>query len=661
MAGGSDSFFGRAEGELSEIGRVTREKADDLGVLTDYDVFLFREGRHCRLYEKLGSHPLRLNGSPGVYFAVWAPNATSVSVIGDFNAWSPQENPLHLRDGASGIWEGFVEEIGEGALYKYHLSSRQAGYEVDKGDPFAYCWERPPGTASIVWSLEYPWGDQEWLGTRRERNSLSAPIATYEAHLGSWRRVPEAHNRWLSYLELSEQLPNYLTDMGFSHVELLPVMEHPFYGSWGYQTTGYFAPTRRHGVPQDMMGLVDALHRHGIGIFLDWVPSHFPSDEHGLAYFDGTHLFEHGDPRMGFHPDWGTYIFDYGRKEVRSFLLSVAHFWLDKYHADGLRTDAVSSMLYLDYSRRPGEWLPNVHGGRENLEAISFLRDLNEAVYSSYPDVQMIAEESTAWPMVSRPTYLGGLGFGMKWNMGWMHDTLHYFSIDPVFRKYHHDELTFSMWYAFTENFVLSLSHDEVVHGKGSLLRRMPGDDWQKFANLRLLLGYAYGHPGKKLLFMGGEFAQWDEWDHDKSLDWHLLAYEPHEGIQRLVRDLNHLNKSEPALHELDFDPAGFEWVDFKDWQQSIISFLRKGKSSDEAVLVVCNATPVPREKYRVGVPEPGNWRQLLNSDSSSYGGGGVGVVESVTAEAVPFHGRPYSLSLTLPPLGVLYLRTGGG
>lgn len=625
--------------------------------LTDYDVHLFREGHHFRLYEKLGAHPMEVDGLRGTLFAVWAPNAERVSVVGDFNGWDPEAHPLAPRWDGSGIWEGFVPDVGHGSLYKYHIVSRFGGYAVDKGDPFAFFWETPPGTASIVWDLRYEWRDEAWLRTRHRANALDAPIAIYEVHLGSWRRVPEEGHRFLTYREMAEVLPAYVKEMGFTHVEFLPVMEHPFYGSWGYQTVGYLAPTSRYGVPQDFMFLIDTLHQHGIGVILDWVPSHFPGDAHGLVFFDGTHLYEHADPRKGFHPHWNSYIFNYGRYEVRSFLISSALFWLDVYHADGLRVDAVASMLYLDYGRQEGAWIPNEYGGKENLEAIAFLRRLNEEVYRSFPDVQTIAEESTAWPMVSRPTYVGGLGFGLKWNMGWMHDTLAYFSKDPIYRKYHHDQLTFSIWYAFSENFVLPLSHDEVVHGKGSLLGKMPGDDWQKFANLRALLGYMYGHPGKKLLFMGDEFGQWREWNHDESLDWHLLAYAPHRGLQQWVRDLNELYRREPALHEGDCDPAGFEWVDFHDWEQSVISFLRKAQSSDDVVLVVCNFTPVPRSDYRVGVPRPGFWRELLNSDAREYGGSGHGNLGGVTADPVSFHGRPYSLSLTLPPLSVLFLK----
>lgn len=625
--------------------------------LTDDDVHLFREGHHFRLYEKLGAHPMEVDGLRGTLFAVWAPNAERVSVVGDFNGWDPEAHPLAPRWDGSGIWEGFVPDVGHGSLYKYHIVSRFGGYAVDKGDPFAFFWETPPGTASIVWDLRYEWRDEAWLRTRHRADALDAPIAIYEVHLGSWRRVPEEGHRFLTYREMAEALPAYVKEMGFTHVEFLPVMEHPFYGSWGYQTVGYLAPTSRYGVPQDFMFLIDTLHQHGIGVILDWVPSHFPGDAHGLVFFDGTHLYEHADPRKGFHPHWNSYIFNYGRYEVRSFLISSALFWLDVYHADGLRVDAVASMLYLDYGRQGGEWIPNEYGGKENLEAIAFLRRLNGEVYRSFPDVQTIAEESTAWPMVSRPTYVGGLGFGLKWNMGWMHDMLAYFSKDPIYRKYHHDHLTFSIWYAFSENFVLPLSHDEVVHGKGSLLGKMPGDDWQKFANLRALLGYMYGHPGKKLLFMGDEFGQWREWNHDESLDWHLLAYATHRGLQQWVRDLNELYRREPALHEGDCDPAGFEWVDFHDWEQSVISFLRKAQSSDDVVLVVCNFTPVPRSDYRVGVPRPGFWRELLNSDAREYGGSGHGNLGGVTADPVSFHGRPYSLSLTLPPLSVLFLK----
>jgi 1,4-alpha-glucan branching enzyme len=626
-------------------------------LLTDFDIHLFRQGRHYRLYEKLGAHLIEHRGRGGCQFAVWAPNAEAVSVIGDFNDWRPDTHRLHPRADGSGIWEGFIPGVGAGVRYKYHLRSRYHGYRVDKADPFAVRSECPPQTASIVWPLDYGWGDADWMKRRARANALDAPWAIYEMHLGSWRRVPEEGHRFLSYRELAEQLPAYLREMGYTHVELLPVTEHPFYGSWGYQTTGYFAPTARYGTPQDFMHLIDRLHAAGIGVVLDWVPSHFPTDAHGLVYFDGTYLFEHADPKKGFHPEWGSSLFNYGRHEVRSLLLSSAMFWLDKYHADGLRVDAVASMLYLDYARAPGEWIPNEFGGKENLEAIHFLRELNEAVYREYPDVQTIAEESTAWPMVSRPTYLGGLGFGMKWNMGWMHDTLFYFSRDPIHRKYHHHQLTFSIWYAFHENFVLPLSHDEVVHGKGSLLAKMPGDDWQKFANLRALFGYMWTHPGKKLLFMGGEFGQWREWNHDQSLDWHLLEYAPHRGLQRYVQDLNRLLRSEPALYELDFEPAGFEWVDPNDWEQSVLSYLRKRRDPNELLLVVGNFTPVPRHHYRLGVPRAGRWREILNSDAELYGGSGLGNLGGVEAVPLPSHGHPYSLTLTLPPLAVIVFK----
>ncbi|KRT34733.1 1,4-alpha-glucan branching protein GlgB [Acetomicrobium hydrogeniformans] len=614
---------------------------------TDMDIYLFKEGNHFRLYEKLGAHIC--NG--GVRFAIWAPNAKSVSVIGEFNNWDKKAHPLSPRQDETGIWEGFIEGIDSGTLYKYHIVSNYNNYEVDKGDPYAFYWERPPKTASIVWDLNYEWKDEKWMKERAKRNSFKSPMSIYEVHLGSWRRFPEEGNRFLTYRELASFLPNYAKEMGFTHVEFLPVMEHPFYGSWGYQTLGYFAPTARYGSPQDFMYLIDVLHQNEIGVILDWVPSHFPNDGHGLVFFDGTHLYEHADPRKGFHPDWKSCIFNYGRNEVRNFLISSALFWLDKYHVDGLRVDAVASLLYLDYSRKDGEWIPNEYGGRENLEAIHFLKRFNEEVYKNYPDVQTIAEESTAWPQATRPTHLGGLGFGMKWNMGWMHDTLEYFSKDPIFRKYHHNQLTFSIWYAFFENFVLPLSHDEVVHGKGSLIAKMPGDDWQKFANLRALLGYQWLHPGKKLLFMGGELGQWREWNHESSIDWHLLEYPNHEGVRHFVRDLNHLLSSEPALYERDFENTGFEWVDFSDWESSVISFLRK--SEDQTVLVVCNFTPIPRYNYRIGVPSGGFWKEILNSDAKEYGGSGHGNFGGLEATPVPIHGRFHSLVMTLPPLSV--------
>jgi len=635
---------------------ATSTSSHDVSLLTDNDLYLFNEGSHYRIYDKLGAHILTAGGETGTCFGVWAPNARSVSVIGSFNQWHPKTHPLHSR-GNSGIWEGFVPAANKGALYKFHIESHHHGHRVDKTDPIGLLQEKPPRTASVVWDLDYSWGDRDWMVQRGSRNSIKAPISVYEVHIGSWMRVSEEHNRPLNYREMAPKLAEYVHHMGFTHVEFLPVMEHPFYGSWGYQTTGYFAPTSRFGTPQDFMFLVDHLHQHGIGVILDWVPSHFPSDGHGLAYFDGTHLFEHSDSRQGFHPDWKTHIFNYGRAEVRSFLMSSAMFWLDKYHADGLRVDAVASMLYLDYSRKEGEWIPNKYGGRENLEAIDFLRRFNEEVYKEHPDIQTIAEESTAWPMVSRPVYVGGLGFGMKWDMGWMHDTLKYFSNDPIHRQYHHNLLTFRMLYGFTENFVLPLSHDEVVHGKGSLLNKMPGDEWQKFANLRLLFAYMYAQPGKKLLFMGDEFGQGSEWSHDRSLDWWVLQYPVHQGLHKWVRDLNHLIRTEKALHELDSEPAGFEWVDCNDAPMSVISLLRKGKAPRDTVLIACNFTPVPREKYRVGVPSGGYWKELLNSDGKEYAGSGLGNGGGVTAENVKQHGRPFSLELTLPPLAAVFFR----
>jgi 1,4-alpha-glucan branching enzyme len=630
-------------------------------LLTDHDIYLFKEGSHFNLFDKLGSHPLSVDGTEGTYFAVWAPNAEKISVIGDFNQWRNESHPLKVREDGSGIWEGFIPGISTGVAYKYHIVSRYNGYKVDKGDPYAFRWESPPKTASMVWDLNYEWGDEEWMKYRHFYNALEAPFAIYEVHLGSWRKVPEEGNRFLNYREMAPYLAGYVKEMGFTHVEFLPVMEHPFYGSWGYQMIGYFAPTSRYGTPQDFMYLIDHLHQSGIGVILDWVPSHFPDDEHGLVYFDGTYLYEHADPKKGYHPDWKSYIFNHGRNEVKAFLTSSALFWLKRYHIDGLRVDAVASMLYLDYGRRDGEWIPNEHGGKENIDAIHFIKRFNEMMYRDYPEVQTIAEESTAWPMVSRPAYVGGLGFGMKWNMGWMHDTLDYFSKDPIYRKYHHNQLTFSIWYAFYENFILSLSHDEVVYGKGSLIRKMPGDDWQKFANLRLLFGYMYGHPGKKLIFMGGEFGQWDEWYHETSLDWHLLQYPPHQGVQKWVRDLNHLYRVEPALYELDFGLEGFEWIDFHDWEGGIISFLRKGKSTNDLFLVACNFTPVPRHNYRIGVPRGGFWREVLNSDAKTYWGSGHGNFGGVEATPIPAHGKYQSLSLTIPPLGILFFKNEGG
>ncbi|MBN2035429.1 MAG: 1,4-alpha-glucan branching protein GlgB [Chitinispirillaceae bacterium] len=625
--------------------------------LSDLDIYLFRQGNHCRLYDKLGAHPITLeDGSLGYYFAVWAPNARAVSVVGDFNGWKNDANRLTARSDGSGLWEGVVPGLDKGNLYKYHIESATDNYTANRGDPYAFFWETPPATSPITWNLDYTWNDSAWMKKRKKHNALTGPISVYEVHLGSWRRKSASKDDFLNYREIAPLLADYVKELGFTHVEFLPVMEHPFYGSWGYQTTGYFAPTSRYGTPQDFMYLVDFLHQQEIGVILDWVPSHFPSDEHGLVYFDGTHLYEHSDPREGFHPDWKSYIYNYGRAEVRSFLFSSAMFWLDKYHADGLRVDAVASMLYRDYSRPAGQWIPNKYGGRENLEAIDFLKKLNVEVYKAFPDVQMIAEESTAWPMVSKPTYIGGLGFGMKWNMGWMHDTLYYMSKNPIHRKYHHNELTFSMIYAFSENYMLPLSHDEVVHGKQSLVNKMPGDDWQRLANLRLLYSYQFAHPGKKLLFMGGEFAQWSEWAHDSSLAFELSQHDRHKGIALLVHDCNRLYRSIKALHEFDFEATGFEWIDFKDWEHSVISFLRKGSDPHEVVLVVCNFTPVPRFNYRVGVPFAGYWKEILNSDAAVYGGSNLGNGGGAESADLACFGKKQSVQLTLPPLAAIML-----
>jgi 1,4-alpha-glucan branching enzyme len=638
-------------------GKSKQETKSSVTLFSDYDIYLFREGNHFKLYDKLGAHLMTVDGIDGTYFAVWAPNAKHVAVIGDFNGWNNTTHPLAPRWDSSGIWEGFIAGVKKGMYYKFHLESGVNDYRADRGDPFALYWEVAPKTSPIVWDLAYEWQDAEWMGKRGKHNRIDAPWSIYELHLGSWRRGSDDDADFLTYREIAPQLTEYVKGMGFTHVELLPIMEHPFYGSWGYQTTGYFAPTSRYGSPQDFMYLIDYLHQHGIGIILDWVPSHFPGDEHGLAYYDGTCIYEHADPKKGFHPDWKSYIFNYGRHEVQAFLMSSALFWLSKYHIDSLRVDAVASMLYLDYSRRDGEWIPNCFGGRENLEAIAFLKRFNEEIYKEFPDVQTIAEESTAWPMVSRPTYVGGLGFGMKWNMGWMHDTLAYLSKDPVHRKYHHHELTFSMLYAFSENYVLPLSHDEVVHGKGSLVNKMPGDDWQRLANLRLVIAYQYFHPGKKLFFMGGEFGQWSEWSHDRSLDWHLTQWDRHSGIQLLLTDLNRHYTTIPALHELDCDPLGFEWIDCNDWEHSILTFIRKGTATNEAVLVACNFTPVPRPAYRVGVDLAGYWKEICNSDAVEYGGGGIGNAGGMMTEEQPWHGRKRSLLVTIPPLAVVAFR----
>ena len=629
--------------------------------LTDFDVHLFNEGTLVRAYDKLGAHPIGGGAARnGFRFAVWAPNAKSVSVVGDFNGWNEKAHPMKPR-AESGIWEASIPGVPEGALYKYAITSRHGEYRVKKADPFAFAAEIRPETASRTFDLAgYEWRDAEWMAARKDRQPLRSPISIYEVHLGSWMRVPEEKDRSLTYRELAPRLAEYVKRNGFTHVELLPITEHPFDGSWGYQTVGYFAPTSRFGSPHDFMAFVDELHREGIGVLLDWVPAHFPTDEFALGYFDGTHLYEHDDPRKGVHLDWKTFIFNYGRNEVRSFLLSSALFWLDKYHLDGLRVDAVASMLYLDYSREPGEWIPNEHGGRENLEAVKFLQKLNEVVYEEVPDAITIAEESTSWPAVSRPTYVGGLGFGFKWDMGWMHDTLAYLAQDPIFRKFHHNKLTFRGLYAFSENFLLPLSHDEVVHGKGSLIGKMPGDLWQRFANLRLLFGLQFAQPGKKLVFMGGEFGQVREWNHDASLDWHLLEYPSHAGLAGWVRDLNAAYASKPALHRRDCDPRGFEWIDCNDVEASVLAFLRLGDEPGDRVLVVVNATPVPRYAYRAGVPRGGEWKEILNSDAKEYGGSGVGNLGAVTASDVKWHGRDHSIEIVLPPLGVVMFEPGG-
>jgi 1,4-alpha-glucan branching enzyme len=626
-------------------------------LLTDDDLHLFNEGTHYDLWKKLGAHVVHQSGLLGTHFAVWAPNAESVSVIGDFNQWDKHAHQLSQR-GRSGIWEKFIRDIAQGTAYKYHIISRKDRYEVDKADPFAFRQELGAGRASVVYELDYDWQDNAWMHARHDRNKLNAPTSIYELHLGSWRRVAAEGNRPLTYRELAFDLADHVCHLGFTHVELLPVMEHPFFGSWGYQTTGYFAPTNRYGTPTDLKFMIDHLHQQGIGVILDWVPSHFPQDEHGLAFFDGTHLYEHEDPRQRVQPDWNSYVFNFGRSEVRSFLISNAMYWLDEYHIDGLRVDAVASMLYLDYSRQNGQWIPNKFGGRENLDAIDFLRQFNTAVYARHPDVQTMAEESTAWPMVSRPTYVGGLGFGLKWDMGWMHDTLAYMSQDSVFRKFHHGQLTFRSVYAFNENFILPLSHDEVVHGKKSLLSKMPGDEWQKFANLRLLLAYMYATPGKKLLFMGTEMAPWEEWHHDDALPWHLLDDPQRRALTRWLAALNEAYRNEPALHLLDCDPAGFEWIDTNDAERSVISFLRKSSDGREQIAVVCNFTPMPRYNYRIGAPRGGFWRELLNSDANEHGGSGHGNLGGVEASPLPCLGRLQSLTLTLPPLGAIFLKS---
>lgn len=625
-------------------------------LFTDFDIDLFKAGKHFKLYEKFGAHPLEKDGVKGVYFAVWAPSAKAVSVIGDFNYWTEGEHPLYVRWDQSGIWEGFIPHLDKGITYKYKIHSHHNDLKTEKADPFAFYCETPPKTASVVWKPRYSWNDSRWMGYRVHKNGLDKPFSVYEVHLGSWRRKV-TENRFLSYVELADELVRYLKEMNFTHVEFMPVMEYPYDPSWGYQLTGYFAPSSRFGKPEDFMLLIDKLHQNDIGVILDWVPSHFPEDAPGLGFFDGSHLYEHPDPQKGYHPDWKSLIFNYGRNEVRSFLISNALFWLEVYHADGLRVDAVASMLYLDYSRKEGEWEPNAYGGRENLDAIAFLKELNEAVYKNVEGVQTIAEESTAFPMVSKPACLGGLGFGMKWMMGWMHDTLHYFKKDPVYRKYHHNDITFSMTYAFTENFMLPLSHDEVVYGKHSLLGRMPGDEWQRFANLRLLYSYMYTHPGTKLLFMGGEFGQYSEWNFQQSLDWHLLEYDYHKGIKKLVAALNSLYREEAALYEKQFSVQGFQWIDYGDSENAVISYLRSGHDAENDLVVVCNMTPVVRENYRVGLPRAGTLVQLFNSDQEQYGGSGIGNPETIPVETLPWHHRAFSAPVTLPPLGTVIFK----
>ena len=626
--------------------------------LSELDIYLFKQGTHTKLYEKLGSHKMKYKGKDGVYFAVWAPNAKFVSVRGDFNDYATDTHPLKLREDDSGIWEGFIENIAQGLTYKYHIVSKFHDIIHDKSDPFAFYSEKPSKSASRVWELEgYTWKDKKWMKERHKFNAHDAPVSVYEMHLGSWKRKVEEDNRYLTYREVAVELLAYLKQMNYTHVEFMPLTEYPYYGSWGYQVVGYFSATARFGEPEDLMYLIDVLHQNGFGVIMDWVPSHFAVDMHGLINFDGTALYEHDDPRQGFHPEWGSIIFNYGRNEVKSFLISSAMFWLDKYHMDGIRVDAVASMLHLDYAREEGEWIPNKHGGNENLEAVDFLRQLNESTYSAFPDIMMIAEESTAWPMVTRPTSIGGLGFGFKWNMGWMHDTLKYMSYDPVYRQHHHNQLTFSLWYAFDEHFMLPLSHDEVVHMKGSLINKMPGDDNQKFANLRAMYAYMMAHPGKKLLFMGGDIAQYAEWDYKRSLDWHLLENPRHAKLQKMLSDLNLIYRKERALYQYEEKQIGFEWIDDHDYQHNCISFIRKSDIPDENVYVLCNFADTTREGYKVGVPYEGEYVEIFNSQSSYYEGWNIGNTGPLKAVEEPMHGRKYSISLTLPPLGVLYLK----
>ena len=642
--------------ESSVPAKATENHVRPFTRFTDFDIHLFRAGKHYKLFEKLGSHVIELEGQTGTYFAVWAPNAASISVIGNFNGWNKSADQLFVRWDSSGIWEGFVPSIGNGEVYKYFIRSNQ-GEELEKSDPYALRWEEPPRTASIVWDTWYEWKDTEWMQHRYEHNSLNKPYSVYEVHFGSWMRSPEDPEKYLGYRLMADKLVPYVKEMGFTHVEFMPLMEHPYYPSWGYQITGYFAASSNYGTPQDLMYMIEQFHANGIGVIMDWVPSHFPGDIHGLYRFDGSHLYEHADEKEGFHPDWKSYIFNYGRNEVRAFLISNAIFWLERFHIDGLRVDAVASMLYRDYSRREGEWIPNQYGGRENLEAISFLKEFNIAVYSNFPDVQTIAEESTAFPGVSRPVFSGGLGFGMKWMMGWMNDTLKYFQEDPINRKYHHGQITFSTVYAFTENFMLPLSHDEVVHGKQSLIYKMPGDEWQKFANLRTLYTYMFTHPGAKLLFQGDEFGQTSEWNFNKSLDWHLTEFAPHKGVQELVKALNHLYTSEPGLFEKNFEWEGFKWIEVGDAANSVMAYCRRGNTEDSKLVVVLNLTPEPRKDYRVGLPHHGDWEVIFNSDDPKFYGSGFEIKQEVSSEQVHWHGRSQSALLNLPPLSGLVLK----
>lgn len=629
---------------------MTKVKAHSL--FTEFDINLFKLGKHFRLHKKFGSHPITLNGVEGTYFAVWAPSAKKVSVIGDFNYWNSNDYNLLVRWDKSGIWEGFIPNVGVGNLYKYKIYSNNGSIVTEKADPYARRAEHPPKTASIVWDDKYQWKDKKWLKNRKTKNNLNAPISVYEVHLGSWKKKVEENNRSLSYYELATELVNYVKQMNFTHVEFMPVMEHPFEPSWGYQITSYFAPTSRLGYPNELKYLIDAFHQNNIGVILDWVPSHFPSDDHGLGFFDGSHLYEHPNPQKGYHPDWESLIFNYERNEVRSFLISNALFWLEEYHIDGLRVDAVASMLFLDYSREEGQWQPNEHGGNENLAAISFLKELNEEVYKSFPDVQTIAEESTSFPLVSRPTYMGGLGFSMKWMMGWMNDMLSYFKTDPIYRKHHQNQITFSIMYAFSENFMLPFSHDEVVHGKSSMIGKMPGDEWQRFANLRLLYGFMYTHPGAKLLFMGSEFAQYNEWNFNQSLDWHLLQYDFHKQMQKYVSNLNLFYATNSALYEKSFTPEGFEWVSLDDVNNSVISFLRKGE--EKQLLIICNFTPTVLENYKIGLPQPLKLKEVFNSDDKKYGGSGISNQKAIIVEKKPFNDKNFSIKITIPPLATL-------